>query len=275
MKKSTIVMIATAIVVWVAILGVVIAVASGGELYRHEEIVLSDAAPKVRKDIEPFSTISFTSHGIIYTNAARINIMQCDTLTKPRIIYNKDIENNISYEIVHDSLKICFQQTDKDINSVNVTSLKGASPLSVIIPSSAKELSICGDHQQPIPVVIGGIRMKKISMESAGYAELDSCIVDSLSLKYSRYYAEYRLKLNDSRIGYLKPSFDARWSTDFKVEQDSAAYATVGQLDWTFDSKKEPELTLDRITVDNIEYNGKNIRLIVKNEGIIRQISSK
>ncbi|MDE6265549.1 MAG: hypothetical protein K2M11_10465 [Paramuribaculum sp.] len=275
MKKSTIVMIATAVVVWAAILGVVIAVASGGELYRHEEIVLSDSAPKVCKDIEPFSTISFTSYGIIYSNAARIGIMQCDTVTKPRIIYNKDIENNISYEIVQDSLKIIFQQTDRDINSVNVTSLKGASPLTIMMPSSAKEVSIRSIYNQPIPLLITGVNAKKISMESVGYTELYSCIVDSLRLNYSNYHAGYQIKLNDSKIGYLAPKLNGRWSTDFSVVQDSAFHSTVGCLDWSFYSEKEPQIELDRITVDNLKYDGEAIRLVVKNEGIINQITSK
>lgn len=200
--------------------------------------------------------------------------MQSDTITTPRIIYNQGIENNMSYEIVDDSLRVLFRQTDREANSVNVTTLKGASPLTVIIPSFAKEMSIYSDSH-PIRLAIIGINAKNLSMESIGNTELDSCIVDSLNLKYSHSYTEYRLELNDSKIGYLKPALNPRWTTDFTVAQDSTSQSTVGCLDWSFYSEKEPQLILDRIAVDNLRYDGETIRLVVKNEGIIHQISSK
>ncbi len=274
MKKSTIVMIATAVVVWIALIAVVVSVAYSGEIFHQQEVVISDASPKVCKDVEPFSSISINSNDIVYSNATRLLIMQCDTISTPRVIYPQEIDEYLSYEVVDDSMKISFKQPELKPGVCSMVRFTGI-PLSIILPSATKEISM-HSNKNPIPLLLSGIKAEKISIAYIGNVDVYSSIIDSLDVKYEHYYTEYTLKLNETEIGYLKPRIDTRWSTDFTLMQDSAANSTVRCLDWNFNSKKKsPMLTLDRITVDNLEYEGDKISLVAKNNATVRQISLK
>ncbi|MDE7452541.1 MAG: hypothetical protein K2M52_04335 [Paramuribaculum sp.] len=266
MKKSTIVLIATAVAVWIVTLVTVALIASGGQKCKVKDIVISTDSERVTKVIKPFSALTLSSNQV-YSNSA-ISIVECDSVSTPQLTYPAELAEYISYSEINDTLMVSFQ-CNSDDDTYNEIILQGESPLTITTPVTPEYIQGTSFRK----IAFSGTKASKLNLSNFYTIRLNSTLIDTLYIKDTDSW-KYSLNINDSNIGYLKIGSKRKDSVEISVNQDSAATSCIKHLDFDGQINRKHEITLNRITVDNLSYRGDNIMINITNKAKIGNVYS-
>lgn len=270
MKKSTIVLIATAVAVWIVTMITVAVIAAGGQNFRVKDIVINAGCETVTNVIKPFTVLSL-SNDRVYANSA-ISIVQCDTVSAPQLTYPAELAEYISYTEVNDTLMISFR-CDYDNDIYNEIILNGESPLTITTPVTPENIQGNDKGSSFRKVAFSGTKASKINLSSFYNIRLNSTLIDTLYVKDPDSW-KYSLNINDSNIGYLKIGSKRQDNVEISVNQDSAATSCIKHLDFDGQINRKHEITLNRITVDNLSYRGDDVMININNKAKIGNVYS-
>lgn len=271
MKKSTITLIATAVGLWIVALITVAVLASGGQKFKNEEIIINENSRKITQAVKPFSSVSLSYDKIFISSP--ISIVQCDTIKTPELIFPEEIAGFISYTEDIDTLKISIKCSADDKNIVNHVRLDGYSPVTILTPGDF-ERNINIIAEKSINLHLDGFTAKKLNLSGFLNVRINSSTIDSINLINSNAW-KFSLNINNSEVNYMKLKMNrSNDEIDVTVSQDSAATSTIKIFEFEAASYRKHQLTFDRITVNKVSYPGDNITLGIRNKAKIGDVYS-
>lgn len=270
MKKSTIVLIATAVGVWIVALVTIAVLASTGQNFKDEEITITEDSKKITQVIKPFSSIVFSLDNVFCNNSS-IGFVQCDTITTPQLLYSEEIADFLNYTEENDTLNISLQCSSDDDTRYSVI-LYGHRPLTIMIPSgSGKEFNI--SNKQYICLYLEGITAKKLNLSEFYKIRVNSSTIDSMNILASNNW-NCSLKINDSEIDDMTVKMTKHNGIEMTVSRDSAATSTIRNFALETSAPGKSQLTFDGISVNKVSYPWDNITLSIRNKAEIGNVYS-
>jgi hypothetical protein len=276
MKKSTIIMIAMAVVCWIAILAAVAYETTNGIPLPDRNIVIPENSPVYSQPLKPFTEISFNddksdARRINIRNFAGLKIVVSDSvdapvITAPQILKKYLVAEN-SGSILRMRLRIPPEDTiPSSPEYMRWPYVTGTTPIVITTPRTPTAIS----STSVIPIALHGATGKLFSTVMANIS-LQSCNLDILSLRAANLYRNTTAsaELNNSSARRLEVSAP---TTVAKISGDSLS--SISSIYWPTDSGGEINLNISNIRIGNISAPAATINTVSKN-ATIGSISSK
>lgn len=274
MKKSTYIMIATAVAFLAGIISVMGYAYATGENYTYRTVTVAPGEECVSLSLPSFSELRIprasSSSPLWVDSLAGMNIEVNPAVSSPMLIVPEKLKDFIETRADSDTLTInfnCARQREESKDYLSGITIKSAVRFTLLTPAVP---SVITCRERGLPLFINGAVSRSLTLNCASTATLDSCRIDSLRLSSLLHDGSVRLRLSGSSLR----SLDISGNTT-STRLTASGKSQVGKISWPADSAQNLKLILDSLSAGAIDYSGASLNLTTEGNLTVGNISRR